>query len=264
MKIAVLQLDIVRHSESENIAKARTLISNAEAADVYVLPEMWSSGFTIEAAEVARREEDSPSLAFMLQTARERDCAVVGSLVIEESDGTYRNRMFFVTSEGIAARYDKRHLFRIGGETKRYTAGTERVTVEWRGVRFLLQVCYDIRFPIFSRNRLLADKMYDYDVILYVALIPDSRVNIWRTLAAARAAENQAYCVAVNRTGADLYAVSNGRSVIFDAECNVVAECGTEQQIVVAEVDMQKLKEFRRAFPTLRDGDDFELKIDKK
>ncbi|MBR2962431.1 MAG: nitrilase family protein [Alistipes sp.] len=260
MKIAVLQLDIAWHDEYENIERVRSMISDGEAADLYLLPEMWSSGFTIEAAEVAQTEEASPSLAFMLQTARERDCAVVGSLVIKAEDGTFRNRLYFVTSEGIVARYDKRHLFRIGGETKRYTAGSERVTVEWRGVRFLLQICYDIRFPLFARNR-LRDGQPEYDVVIYVASFPAVRMAAWRVLAAARAIENQAYCVAVNRTGEDAYCHYEGGSVVFDAAGDVVTECGAEQQIAVVQLDIEALQEYRRRFPTLRDGDDFELYI---
>ncbi len=261
MKIAVLQLDIAWHAEQENIDKVRALISQGEGAELYVLPEMWSSGFTIEAAEVAQTEEESPSLAFMLQTARDRDCAVAGSLIIKAEDGSFRNRFYFVTSEGIAARYDKRHLFRIGGETKRYTAGTERVTVEWRGVRFLLQTCYDIRFPVFARNRIGEDGRCLYDVALYVASFPAERSVAWRVLAAARAVENQAYCVAVNRTGDDIYCHYDGQSAVFDAACGVVAECRTEEQVVVAELDVEALCDYRRRFPTLRDGDGFELYV---
>lgn len=259
MRVALIQLDIAWHDERSNIERVRQMIASGGEADLYVLPEMWSSGFTIEGAEVAATERESLSLAFMLEVARERQCAVVGTLVVWDAEGTLRNRMYFVTAEGILARYDKRHLFRIGGETKRYAAGSERVVAEWRGVRFLLQTCYDIRFPAFSRNRLCEDGRAEYDVAIYVASFPASRAAAWRTLAAARAVENQAYCVAVNRTGDDIYCHYDGGSIIFDAESNVVAECSRDEQMLVAELDMATLHEFRRRFPTLRDGDAFEL-----
>ena len=152
MKIALVQTDIKWCEPQANIAQTEALIATSETADLYVLPEMWSTGFVIEAQDVAQSEEQCEALKWMVTTAAARNCAISGSLVIAE-DGKYYNRHYFVTPEGIAARYDKRHLFRIGGETKRFTAGNERVVVEWRGVKFLLQTCFDIRFPVFARNR---------------------------------------------------------------------------------------------------------------
>lgn len=255
MKIALLQTDIVWCDEPQNIARANSLIESSPVAELYVLPEMWSTGFVIEAQKVAVQEQDSEALRWMCRTAAERDCAVVGSLVIREQDKFF-NRLFFVTKEGVVARYDKRHLFRIGGETKRFTAGTERVVVEWRGVRFLLQVCYDLRFPVFARNRMV-DGQPEYDVALYVANFPTVRMQAWARLAAARAIENQAYVVAVNRTGKDGYAECSGGSVLFDAEGEPVIAADDSHGLYMADLDMAALAELRRQFPTLRDGDDF-------
>jgi predicted amidohydrolase len=259
MKIGLVQTNIAWCDIPTNIARAEALIASSEAADLYILPEMWSTGFVIEAQDVAQTEEQCEALKWMVTTAATRNCAISGSLVISEGEKFY-NRHYFITPEGIAARYDKRHLFRLGGETKRFTAGSERVVVEWQGVKFLLQTCYDIRFPVFARNR-VAEGVYDYDAIIYIASFPTPRAAAWRTLAMARAIENEAFVFAVNRTGDDIYCHYDGQSAIFDAACGVVAECGAEEQMVVAELDVEALCDYRRRFPTLRDGDDFELYV---
>ena len=143
MRVSVVQYDIAWCNPQENIRRAERLICGNPPSDLYLLPEMWDTGFVIEAGDVARAECESDSLRWMLRAAAERGCAVVGSMAVRDGEEIF-NRMFFVTEEGILARYDKRHLFRIGGETKRFTAGSERIVAEWRGVRFLLQICYDL------------------------------------------------------------------------------------------------------------------------
>ena len=257
MKIALVQTDIKWCKPQVNIAQVEALIAASAAADLYVLPEMWSTGFVIEAQDVAQTEEQCDALKWMITTAAARNCAISGSLVISEG-GKFYNRHYFVTPEGIAARYDKKHLFRLGGETKRFTAGSERVVVEWQGIKFLLQTCYDLRFPVFVRNKVV-DKLYDYDAIIYIASFPTPRIAAWRTLSAARAIENECFVVAVNRTGDDIYCNYNGGSVIWDSFGEVVAECGEAEAIVVAEIDMETLKERRKRFPTLRDADLFSI-----
>lgn len=257
MKIALVQTDIVWCDAKANIARAEELIASSEAADLYILPEMWSTGFVIEGQDVAQAEEECEALKWMVATAKNRSCALSGSLVICEGGKIY-NRHYFVTPEGIAARYDKRHLFRIGGETKRYTAGSERVVVEWQGVKFLLQTCYDIRFPVFARNRLIGGR-YEYDAIIYIASFPTPRAAAWRTLSAARAIENEAFVVAVNRTGKDIYCDYNGGSVIWDSFGQSIAECGEGECVAIAEVDLQELRQRRKQFPTLRDADLFSI-----
>ena len=257
MKIALVQTEIKWCDQQANIARTDNLIASAEAADLYVLPEMWSTGFVIEAQDVAQTEEQCDALKWMITTAAARNCAISGSLVISEG-GKFYNRHYFVTPKGIAARYDKKHLFRLGGETKRFTAGSERVVVEWQGIKFLLQTCYDLRFPVFVRNKVV-DKLYDYDAIIYIASFPTPRIAAWRTLSAARAIENESFVVAVNRTGDDIYCNYNGGSVIWDSFGEVVAECGEAEAIVVAEIDMETLKERRKRFPTLRDADLFSI-----
>ena len=175
----------------------------ADKSDLYVLPEMWSTGFATEPEGIA--ESDGSSLNWMKQMANRLDAAVAGSIATE-IDGKYYNRFYFVKpandgSDNEIEYYDKHHLFTYSGEHLRYTAGERRVVVEWRGWRFLLQVCYDLRFPIFARN--CAEGPDAYDVALYVASWPTSRRAPWDTLLRARAIENQCYVCGVDRTGDD-------------------------------------------------------------
>ena len=257
MRIALIQTDIAWCNPEVNIARAEALIASSEPADLYVLPEMWSTGFVIEAQEVAESEEQCAALQWMVTTAANRNCAISGSLVISEA-GKYYNRHYFVTPEGIAARYDKHHLFRLGGETKRFTAGQQRVIVEWQGIKFLLQTCYDIRFPIFARNSVV-DGVYNYDAIIYIASFPSPRIATWRTLSAARAIENECYVIAVNRTGDDIYCNYNGGSVVWDSFGGSIAEAGERECIVIANIDIDELRLRRRRFPTLIDADLFSI-----
>ena len=257
MKIALVQTDIKWCEPQANIAQVEALIATSVVADLYILPEMWSTGFVIEAQDVAQTEEQCDALKWMVATAAARNCAISGSLVISEG-GKYYNRHYFVTPEGIAARYDKRHLFRLGGETKRFTAGSERVVVEWKGVKFLLQTCYDIRFPVFARNRVV-EGAYDYDAIIYIASFPTPRAAAWRTLAMARAIENEAFVFAVNRTGDDIYCNYSGGSIAVDSFGDILSDCGSVEVVLTVEIDIKTLKERRRNFPTLRDADLFDI-----
>lgn len=165
MKISLLQTDIRWKDPRANRRRAEELISDLPAADLIVLPEMFTTGFCTDPTETAE-PADSETLAWMRSVAAARNAAVGGS-VATEADGRYYNRFYFVKPDGSYATYDKRHLFSFAGEDKRYTAGTERVVVEHCGFRILLQVCYDLRFPVFARNR------GDYDMILYVAQLAD-------------------------------------------------------------------------------------------
>ena len=250
MTIAIIQTAPVWGDIAHNHLQAERLILSAPQADLYVLPEMWATGFWTSPDDVAEHITASPTLAWMIEMAARRDAAIAGSVAIRASDETYRNRMFFVRPDGTFDHYDKRHLFSYGGEDRRYTAGGRRKVVEWRGVRFLLQICYDLRFPVFSRND------SDYDVALYVASWPESRIDVWRTLLKARAIENQCYAVGVNRCGDDPVAHYCGATMAFDAYGNVVASCEDNTESVgVMTVDMERLTRFRERFPVLADAD---------
>lgn len=247
MKTVILQRDIIWADPVRNCREARLAIHRNLGADLYVLPEMFSTGFCTNPVGIAERKDYT--LKWMKKMAGVMDAAIAGSVAIEE-DGRYYNRFYFVKPDGSVVQYDKKHLFTYGGEHLRFTPGDERVVVEWRGVRILLEVCYDLRFPVWSRNR------GDYDMILYVASWPTPRVEAWSALLVARAIENQCYVAGVNRVGTDPSCEYCGGSVIIDPYGHTLAACprGVESE-AEAVIDMERLIEFKRKFPVLRDAD---------
>lgn len=252
MIITALQHNISWACPEENRTRLDALIDQYPGADLYVLTEMFDTGF-MPTATVHRNAEDT--LAWMQQKAGQTGAVLAGSLHMEREGQCY-NRFCFVEPTGRISCYDKRHLFTYAGENHHYNEGHERVVVEYGGVRFLLQVCYDLRFPVFSRC------MDDYDVALYVANWPTSRIDVWRTLLKARALENQCYVVGVNRVGNDPQCSYCGMSAIispkgyFLAEGPEGRECG-----LTAEINMEALRAFRQKFPVLKDADKFELRM---
>ena len=250
MKIAIVQYDIAWNNVEENIRRVERLINNVEA-DLFVLPEMWATGFDVhptpELAAASRQAE-----MWMKQTAAERNAAVCGTL-ITDVEGVYRNRAFFYTPSGLQSVYDKRHLFSPGGENKAYAAGEQRVVTEYKGVRILLQICYDLRFPVFSRNRA------DYDLMINMANWPASRQSVWDVLSRARAIENQCYVAAVNRVGDDTSCHYTGGSALIDARGQILDEIKNQSGIIVAQLDFEQQNTFCKRFPVLNDADDFNL-----
>ena len=200
MKITILQRNIEWANPQANVERADEAINRLPDADLFVLPEMFSTGFCTKPEGVAE-SADSETLHWMQRKAVERNCAVAGSVAVQEN-GKYYNRFYFVHPDGSVQHYDKKHLFTYGGEDKRFTAGTQRVVVNYRGVRILLEVCYDLRFPVWSRN------LGDYDMILYVASWPTPRVDAWSALLRARAIENQCYVAELIGWAISLYSPS--------------------------------------------------------
>lgn len=250
MRIALLQTDI-KPSAATNMDEAGRMMDSADA-DLYLLPEMWATGFDTSPGDETARAGDE-ALAWMVRTARERGCAIGGSLAVR-TDGAFRNRFFLVGPGGIAAHYDKRHLFTYGGEPAAYTAGRRRVIVEMGGLRLLLLTCYDLRFPVFSRSR-----GGDYDVAVYVANWPASRQGAWETLLRARAIENQCYVCGVNRTGTDSACRYAGGTMAVDPYGRTVTDLGATAGAAVFEPDVEALRRFRHKFPVLADADAFSL-----
>lgn len=265
--VTLVQYDIQWLQPLANMQAAEAAILAAPGSDLYVLPEMWSTGFwtssVVGSHPIALKGEQE--LAWMQEMANRSDAAIAGSIPIEE-DGRLYNRMYFVTptppkgqTTGVRYHsYSKHHLFTYGGEDKHYTPGEERVIVEWRGVRYLLQICYDLRFPTFSRNRYDVEHGADYDCILYVASWPSSRREVWDILLRARAIENQCYVCGVNRIGSDPQCQYNGGTQVIDAYGKVVASCrDNEASSISVHLDMERLRAFRQKFPVLRDADSF-------
>jgi predicted amidohydrolase len=233
-----------------NRLRLDAMLGSAPAADLYVLPEMFPTGFVVEPKNVA--ETDGETLEWMRKKAQEMDAAIAGSVAICEQGEkpVYRNRLYFVRPDGSEDHYDKRHLFSYGHENKHYTRGERRVVTEWRGVRILLQVCYDLRFPVFSRNH------NDYDMAIYVASWPVNRRLSWDTLLRARAIENQCFVVGVNRVGSDQQCTYDGGTAIIDAYGRTMDACMDSQEgFATAELDMEWLQHYWEKFPVLGDAD---------
>ena len=248
MKISIIQQDIVWKSIRENIQRADAAVDAAPGADLYVLPEMFSTGFCTDPEGIAECP-DGESLSWMKSKASQTGAAIAGSIAVFD-EGRYYNRFYFVSPDGTVSHYDKKHLFTYGGEHLRFTAGDERVVVEFKGVRILLEVCYDLRFPVWSRNR------GDYDMIMYVASWPAGRVNAWKSLLVARAIENQCYVAGVNRVGSDPSNEYTGASMVIDPYGHVIASCEDGKQMTAsADIDIPALDAFRAKFPVLRDSD---------
>ena len=247
MKISIIQPDIVWADVNENIRKADAALDSQPGADLYIFPEMFSTGFCTFPEGIA--ESDGQTLQWMKTKAARVNAAIAGSVAIQEN-GKYYNRFYFVKPDGSVCQYDKKHLFTFGGEHERFTAGDKRVVVEYKGVRILLEICYDLRFPIWARNR------GDYDMILYVASWPTVRVNAWKSLLVARAIENQCYVAGVNRVGADPTNEYSGGSMVIDPYGNIVSACEDGLEMTAsAEIDMDMLEAFRTKFPVLNDAD---------
>ncbi len=246
--ISGLNQDIIWKDKTANYQNIESCFFNSNA-DVFLLPEMFSTGFCMDAELVADRNNEG--LNWMISFAKKKNAAVAGSVSIFEN-GHYYNRFYFVKPNGEVEKYDKRHLFSYSGEDGIYTKGNERKVVEYKGFRILLQVCYDLRFPVFSRNN------GDYDVALYVANWPETRVEAWKHLLKARAIENQVYVFGLNRLGTD----GNHLNYVESSKCFFAdgSEISNHQgSIVTAELDMTLLKEFQTRFPFLKDRDGFEF-----
>ena len=245
-RIAIVQRDIRWQDIDANLRAIEPMLEGVNA-DIVVLSEMFQTGFVTEPESIA---DDGHTLDWMKGMAAKHDCAIVGSVVVREA-GHYYNRLYFVKPSGEVEWYDKHHLFSVGGEDKRFTSGHRRVVVAWRGVRYLLEICYDLRFPVWSRQR------GDYDAIIYSALWPKARREVWRTLLRARAMENQAYVFGVNRIGSEPTLEYAGDSMAVDYRGDVMADCGSEATIAIVEIDLEKQRAFAERFDVSRDADNF-------
>lgn len=257
LRLVLLQGDTRWHDPAANQAHYGALLAGAGPADLVLLPETWATGFT-NAVESLAESMDGPSVAWMRDRARETGAVVAGSLLIREGGAVF-NRLVWMRPDGTCATYDKRHLFRMAKEHERFTAGQGRLVVEVAGWRVCPLVCYDLRFPVWSRNR-ATDGELDYDLLVYVANWPEARRGPWRALLRARAIENHAYAVGLNRVGTDgnghPYA---GDSALMDWQGETLAELGPEPRALALTLDPEPLARHRDRFPAWRDGDAFTL-----
>ncbi len=254
MKATIVQCGLKWEERDANLAHISSLLdSAAPGSGIVVLPEMFTTGFTMNPAPLAE-EMDGPTVRWMKARAAAGGYALCGSLIIGE-EGEFFNRMLFVTDGGEVTCYDKRHLHSMSGEHTVYSRGNKRVVVTYREFSFNLQVCYDLRFPVWSRNR------GDTDVIIYSANWPAVRSNVWKSLLVARAIENQCYVIGVNRVGVNPDGTAyTGDSAIIGPKGDLLAslEPGTEG-VVSAALSMESLEKYRTEMPVWRDADRFEL-----
>lgn len=257
LALTLIQSDLLWEDNQANQQQMDRLIAQLNDTDIILLPEMWNTAFSSR-SKVLSQPMDGDAVRSMQRWAKERDAVVAGSIMIQES-GTYYNRMLWVRPDGTITTYDKRHLFRMAGEDANFESGQERVIVEYKGWRIMLQICYDLRFPVFARNG-YRNGAYDYDLIIYAANWPTPRHNAWETLLRARAMENLAYCAGVNRVGTDANGLQfKGGSAVLDYLGNPLVDAGAEPGIVQTTIDLDLLHMFREKFPTGMDADGFEL-----
>lgn len=256
MRVALLQYPIVWEDVEANLRATESRLSAIRGqADVALLPEMFTTGFCVNSPNLAE-PMDGPTMQHLVRWAKEFDLAIVGSFMCKVGDNRF-NRGFFVRPDGEVGIYDKRHLYVSGGEQAFFAPGQSRPIFEYKGVRFCLQVCYDLRFPVWVRNQ----SGFDYDILLYSAAWPEVRIAAWDTLLAARGLENQCYVAGVNCVGDDGMGLHyTGHSVAYDTRLHkLVAFADNEEATKIADFNMEKLAYFREVLPLWKDSDKFTI-----
>lgn len=255
LSVAIVQADLHWHDPAANLKMfADSIDKLQQPADLIVLPEMFSTGFTMDAESQAERM-DGPSMTWLRDAASQHGISICGSLIIRDNEH-YFNRFVVMRPNGDFEYYDKRHLFRLADEHQHYSAGSRKIVFELKGFRICPMICYDLRFPVWSRN------VEGYDLLLYVANWPARRHLAWQTLIRARAIENQCYVAAVNRCGTDGNNLPYlGGSAIVDYLGQDLLDLGEKPGQGAATLDAGQLATFRERFPFHRDADDFEISV---
>ncbi|MFO7658320.1 MAG: amidohydrolase [Bacteroidales bacterium] len=251
-KAGLVQTTVAWKKPKDNLLHFQELIENCKTSpDLFILPEMFTTGFLNEPSAFAE-PMNGPSVTWMSQIAVKHGVYIAGSLIISDS-GKYFNRFVIASPQSKFQYYDKRHLFRMNGEESLYNSGYQRSVFNIGNWRICPMVCYDLRFPVWSRNR------NDYDILIYTANWPQVRINVWKILLQARAIENLSYCIGVNRTGVDGNGISyNGQSRAVDFKGKILAELQSDfNGIEIVELSKQKLEQFRGDFPAQNDADRF-------
>lgn len=253
LHVTIVQQNIIWENTEENLNHLDSLlIGIKESTELLILPEMFHCGFTMNPEKVAQ-SEDGSVIRWMKDKAQSLQLHLMGSVVYTDGE-CYFNRLYVFDPSGNSTYYDKRHLFSIGGEGEHYKAGIKRIIVNVKGWRICPLICYDLRFPVWSRN------CDDYDLLVYVANWPKSRREVWSTLLKARAIENQSYVIGVNRVGNDMSNEYSGDSVVLNAKGHKVCEILPDKESVTySSLDLSDLSNFRIKFPVWKDQDGFEL-----
>ena len=257
MRTSILQTDIIWENKQENLRRLHEKLETLRGeTEIVVLPEMFSTGFSMNSVNLAE-PVSGETITTLRQWASEYQFAITGSYIACE-ENAYYNRAFFLTPEGDAYYYDKRHLFRMGGEAEHFTAGNRRFIIPYRGWNILLLVCYDLRFPVWSRN-----VNNEYDLLIYVANWPVPRRNAWDVLLQARALENSCYVCGVNRIGMDNHHIPhNGGSAVYSPKGELLISVpDNEEGIATATLTLSTLEEFRKKFPAWKDAENFTISL---
>lgn len=251
MKTALIQTTLAWENPSQNIQNLTKRINSiTEKIDLIILPEMFTSGFTMNPKNAAQTM-NGEALSWLKQTAQQKNCAITGSLIIEENNHFF-NRLVFVFPNGEVQHYDKKHLFTLAGEDKVYTPGSQKLIIDYNGFKICTLICYDLRFPVFARN------VEDYDLLIYVANWPKPRINAWDILLKARAVENMTYVIGVNRVGTDTNNLDYvGHTQAIDFLGNYIQEPQETEGIFIIELDKNQLLETRKKLAFLNDRDTF-------
>jgi omega-amidase len=260
LKVTIIQPDLAWEDKRKNLDKFEELFSELKhKQDLLILPEMFSTGFVVEPQSLAEGP-DGPTIEWMAKQAGNLDCVLSGSLVIKE-EGHYFNRLIWMKPDGSFESYDKRHLFRLGNEHEQFSQGSSKLIVDLKGWKICPLVCYDLRFPVWSKNT-YAEGKYEYDLLVYVANWPGRRSYAFRQLLIARAIENQCYVIGVNRVGMD------GKGIMHQGDSSVIDFKGKHllevppgvEDLETFSLDYESLKEFREGFTVGLDWDEFKIK----
>ena len=258
LTISTIQTNLLWEESSANLRLLEEkIVAIQEKTEIVVLPEMFSTGFSMRAAQLAETM-DGETVSWMKRVSRENGIVLTRSIMIREED-KYFNRLVWMLPNGEYGYYDKRHLFAYGEEDKHYSAGDKRLIASVKGWKINLQVCYDLRFPVWARQQ-VKESGPEFDVLIYVANWPERRSHAWKTLLCARAIENQCYVVGVNRTGTDANNIYySGNSLVIDPLGQVLYHMADEEDVNTITLSKEKLEEVREKFPFWKDADGFKI-----
>lgn len=253
LNIAMVQTELYWEEKYNNLAHFDNLIRTIENADIIILPEMFTTGFSMQTQKLGEKM-DGETVKWMKTKSKEKNCAVCGSIILKEGE-KYFNRFIWCDESGNTFTYDKRHLFRMANENDHFAGGEKKIIIDYKGWKIQPLICYDLRFPVWSRN-----KNNGYDLLLYVANWPEARRQPWMKLLQARAIENQCYVAGVNRIGIDGRNIDHsGDSMIVDFKGDIMEHALKEEKIIYGTVSLKELNDFREKFPVGMDADEFTI-----
>lgn len=267
LKVTIIQSNLHWENKEENLkAFSEKISSITTETDLIILPEMFTTGFSMQPEKFAE-PLTGRTVQWMHQKANEKNCVITGSFMCEEG-GKYFNRLMWMRPDGSFSHYDKRHLFSMGDENNHYSPGNKKIIEEIKGWKICPLICYDLRFPVWSRNKVRNSKFQSsfssgsYDLLIYVANWPERRSHPWKTLLLARAIENQCYVVGVNRVGNDPNDIYySGDSTVINEKGEIISKIKPhEESIATINLKYSDLQKFRKVFPVLKDADDFALR----